>query len=407
VSLTHAAATVVQVVRAEGLAAARDRALDRLADLRRDRSYRPLAEGETAAFQAPILNLLATPPSPRFGGVPTQLLARLRVEEKERPLALLYPTDRGYRLEMSRGGKRGRVDLAAPSLDPVALADPAFEQAVKAALRLVGAWCLHVEGVAGLPLQTLCDLRGPGLRLVVSVHDFALFCPRPHLMERPVERFCDYCRDLDRCQRCLATDWTVPSGFQARRRAVAAVLLANADAVIYPSAFLRDRHADLFGQHGASRQHVIAPAVDLPNLGPPRDPRPIRHIAYVGAVHAHKGALVFEQRAHVFDRAHPAADGERHEAALGGAGDHVENGAPLLVARRDVEEAELVGACRVVSCGGLDRIAGVAQIDEFDAFDDAAFFHVEAGDEADLQHGQNGCCAPSSASAARGSRRPS
>ena len=105
--------------------------------------------------------------------------------------------------------------------------------------------------------------------------------------------------------------------------------------------------------------------------------------------------------------AHAAADGERHEAALGGAAHHVENGAALLVARRDVEEAQLVGARLVVSCGGLDRIAGIAQIDEFDALDDTPLFHVEARDEADLQHGQNGRCSPMSAIASRGSRLPS
>ena len=115
----------------------------------------------------------------------------------------------------------------------------------------------------------------------------------------------------------------------------------------------------------------------------------------------------FEQRAHVLDRAHAAADRERHEAAFGGAAHDVENGAALLVARRDVEEAKLVRAGLVVSRGGLDRIAGVAQIDEFDAFDDAPLFHVEARDETDLQHGQNGCCRPMSASASRGSSRPS
>ena len=87
--------------------------------------------------------------------------------------------------------------------------------------------------------------------------------------------------------------------------------------------------------------------------------------------------------------AHAAADGERHEAALGRAVDHVEDGAALLVARGDVEEAEFVGAGLVIGGGGLDRIAGVAQIDEVDALDDAALLHVEAGYDADLQHRQD------------------
>ena len=58
------------------------------------------------------------------------------------------------------------------------------------------------------------------------------------------------------------------------------------------------------------------------------------------------------------------------------------------MARGDVEEAELVGAGRVIGDGRFHRIAGVAQIDEIDALDHAAVFDVEAGNDADLEHGQ-------------------
>ena len=47
---------------------------------------------------------------------------------------------------------------------------------------------------------------------------------------------------------------------------------------------------------------------------------------------------------------------------------------------------ELVGAGGVIGDRRLDRIAGVAQVDEVDAFDDAAVLDVEAGDDADLEH---------------------
>ena len=48
----------------------------------------------------------------------------------------------------------------------------------------------------------------------------------------------------------------------------------------------------------------------------------------------------------------------------------------------DVEEHELVGALAVVVRGQLDRVAGVADVDEFDALDDAPGVDVEAGDDA-------------------------
>ncbi len=85
-------------------------------------------------------------------------------------------------------------------------------------------------------------------------------------------------------------------------------------------------------------------------------------------------------------RAHAAADRERHEAGFRGAPHHVEHDAAVLVACGDVEKCQLVGAGLVIGNGRGDRIAGVAQIDEIDAFDDAAVFDVEAGDDADLEH---------------------
>ena len=117
-----------------------------------------------------------------------------------------------------------------------------------------------------------------------------------------------------------------------------------------------------------------------------------------------------QQRADVLDRAHAAADGQRHEAGSAVRVDDVEQRAAVLVARGDVEEAELVGAGGVVGAGALDRIAGVAQVDEVDALDDAAVLDVEAGDDADLKHGRPPFAARRARSApapAAGSSRPS
>ena len=47
---------------------------------------------------------------------------------------------------------------------------------------------------------------------------------------------------------------------------------------------------------------------------------------------------------------------------------------------------ELVGALGVVALGQLDRVAGVAQVEEVGALDDAAGVDVEAGDDALEDH---------------------
>ena len=115
-----------------------------------------------------------------------------------------------------------------------------------------------------------------------------------------------------------------------------------------------------------------------------------------------------EQVADIFDRAHPAPHGERHEAGLGGAPHHIEDDPAILVARRDIEKRELVGAGRVIGDRCRDRIAGVAQVEKLDALDDAAILDVETGNDANFEHAHALARAdPMSRSASAGSSRPS
>src|SRR3569623_1268781 len=110
-----------------------------------------------------------------------------------------------------------------------------------------------------------------------------------------------------------------------------------------------------------------------------------------------------QQRARILDRAHPAADGKRHETHLRGAAHHAEDRAARLVAGGDVEEAEFVGAGRDIGAGLLARVAGVLQVDEDGALAAAPVGDVEAGDDA----GADGHAAAATASAAARSSRPS
>ena len=67
---------------------------------------------------------------------------------------------------------------------------------------------------------------------------------------------------------------------------------------------------------------------------------------------------------------------------LGDAPHHVEHDLAAFVAGADVEEDQLVGALLLVAARHLDRIAGVAQVEEVDALDDPAAVDVQTGDDA-------------------------
>src|SRR5690606_28298542 len=97
-----------------------------------------------------------------------------------------------------------------------------------------------------------------------------------------------------------------------------------------------------------------------------------------------------QQPADILDALYPATDGYRHEAVLGRAGHHVENGVAAFVARGDVEEGQFIGAGGVIGDRGFHRIAGIHQVDELHALDHAAAGNIEAGDQTGFEgHGFN------------------
>ena len=71
---------------------------------------------------------------------------------------------------------------------------------------------------------------------------------------------------------------------------------------------------------------------------------------------------------------------------FGDAADHVEHDVAAFVAGADVEEDQFVGALLLVAARHLDRIAGVAQVEEVDPLDDPAAIDVETGDDAFGEH---------------------
>ncbi len=409
---------VWRVLRAEGVAAVADRLSDRLAEARRRRSFRPAA-APPPGFRAAVLNLAAAAPAPRLGGVQAQLLWRLQAEAARRPVALLYPEPAaaggGYRLELQDGRQRRALFLPPTSLHreasvppgatapgPLpdagrqappgfALEDPELERAVAWAAARCGAAALQVEGLAEMPLASLLRLRQKGLAMILAVHDFAAFCPRPHLLEAveppAAPRFCHYSRDAERCTRCLGrgaggAGASLAAGYQEGRRELARRLLASAAAVVYPSPFLALTHGGLFSGAGEAAARVIAPA-GPPVIGEPgtREPMPAgpagsgsgrslvaqpaeprisgparpalprvpRHVAWVGAVQAHKGALVFEAAVR-----HLAASGRRLRLSAYGGGD------PGILARwRRLPGLRVRGYYRAGSLPALLRRDGV------------------------------------------------
>jgi len=179
---------------------------------------------------------------------------------------------------------------------------------------LTGARTIHLEGTAGIDASLPSRLATSGMDVILTVHDFSLFCERPHLMEEPAGAFCRFSTDYARCHRCLRHSWEVDEGAQARRRTLAREALCSAKAVIFPSRFMLERHRELF---------------DLPNLegviaepsGGNRRSRPspgvVRQaVAFAGSVRRHKGGHLLPEIARLTGNAGLHVFGGGDEALL-------------------------------------------------------------------------------------------
>ncbi len=103
-------------------------------------------------------------------------------------------------------------------------------------------------------------------------------------------------------------------------------------------------------------------------------------------VDAHLVGAREQEAANIIERAHAAAHGERHETDFRGAAHHIEQDAALFMRGGDIEEAEFIGARRIIEHRLFDGIARIAQVDEVHALDDAAILHIQTGNDADLEH---------------------
>lgn len=281
-----------------------ERAIDRLATARRRRAFPVIDAVESGGLPDPwprileqaspgVLNVLATEPRPDLGGVQTQFTLRFEAERRHRPGALLFPrsdnSGDGYRLELSARGETADRRLA---IHWSATHDE-LGRVLRDAADRVGAQLVHVEQPLGLPLDAWKDLERP---LVISLHDFGMFCRRPHLLERPQMEFCDFSRDNARCTACLGHSWpTTQAGDQERRRTQCGSILGQAAALIFPSDYLRRTYLRLYPSLDPQCGHVVAPPSFRPTLPAARPRQGLRRIAFVGSVKPHKGSEIFEQ----------------------------------------------------------------------------------------------------------------
>ncbi len=157
---------------------------------------------------------------------------------------------------------------------------------------------VHFQSIRNLPLSCL-ELPGrfPGIKSVISVHEYFFWCPNFILMKPD---FCNFETDHDRCTQCLTElGYKIPRGYVQKRRKYWKDMLGKLDRVISPSFFVRDLLQELFGMELKDRITVIENGVHkenfLPFSGRTRSETDGLNVAFIGNFLPHKGSDIFKQ----------------------------------------------------------------------------------------------------------------
>jgi glycosyltransferase involved in cell wall biosynthesis len=238
---------------------------------------------ETGASIPPVLNVAPFPPYPAFTGSQIAMADRLSLEKDKRTVALAYPRDDSWWLEVWSAASTGYYSLGTKSN---------VLEIIAHAARLTRAKVVHIEDIHGLPLNLVHGLEQGGLRTMLSIQDFVFFCRRTHLVEQPYGEFCEYSTEALRCKVCLRDIDPEGRTSQTDYRRVAVPSLRDASFLIFPSVFLQRQYEVLFPERQpAQREVVVAPATARGETAAgAANGRP--SVAFVGGAYDYRGAAL-------------------------------------------------------------------------------------------------------------------
>ena len=131
---------------------------------------------DTGASPPPVLNVAPFPPYPAFTGSQIAMADRLEVEKDRRTVAIVYPSDSAWWLEVWTPARTGYSPLGTKSN---------LLEIIAQAARLTRTKLVHIENNTAQPLYLVPDLEHARLRTILSIHDYVFFCTRDHLIEKP------------------------------------------------------------------------------------------------------------------------------------------------------------------------------------------------------------------------------
>lgn len=176
---------------------------------------------------------------------------------------------------------------------------PKIDAAFEAWLDREAPELVHVHHVSGLSSRIVEIAQRRGRKVVLTLHDFWLVCPRGQRIHPETLEICEHI-DRETCLDCLAqlwpqllpvdTDRQLARAHLARWESAILAMLRSCDLLIAPSDFHRAR----FLEHGldATRLVTVEHGLDHDFLAQEPRTRPIRRVGFVGTALPTKGVHV-------------------------------------------------------------------------------------------------------------------
>ena len=138
---------------------------------------------------------------------------------------------------------------------------------------------VHIQHLMGLPARLADVLNRRGIPYVLTLHDYWTFCANAQLLTNYDQTLCAGPDRFLNCARCVQARGGMPdltvtryglAPLLARRNRLLAAILNGAQAIIAPSAFVRD---EIIRLGGPSERLVVVPhGIEMPAEMPTRRP---------------------------------------------------------------------------------------------------------------------------------------
>ncbi len=151
---------------------------------------------------------------------------------------------------------------------------------------------VHFHSLRWLPLSLVKLTKDRGRKVVISLHEYFLWCIHFILL---TPEFCGFERDERRCYECLRSqDYKIDEAFILRRRSYVNDFFGVVDAVVSPSRYVKEKFSELYPDFDRAKCEIIELGIRKENFGQEpllkNNPGGPLRIGFLGNFLYHKGS---------------------------------------------------------------------------------------------------------------------